>query len=220
MDASPRCSQVDIAPPPYKKNVHFDNVPPEVRVIEAGMETWRNGERADETSDEDEANADTLWRETYALASAQEEQDAADYFSTTHTTHVQPSRKKPARLATPCPQPLHRHLADTTNHMHRKPVPVRAQTMPPRVDSPFQDMSYHGASNQPRYERTLTDHSFDNFLDTKELGHTDKDMRDRRASLHPFEHLATLALRKAKKEGSKAVAFVEEKIREQQSKRR
>jgi hypothetical protein len=133
---------------------------------------------------------------------------------------VQPTRKNPVRPATPCSQHFHRHLADTTNHIHRKPVPVRAQTTPPRVDSPFQDMSYHGPSNQPRYERTLTDHSFDNFLDTKELGHTDKDMRDRRASLHPFEHLATLALRKAKKEGIKAVAFVEEKIREQQSKRR
>jgi hypothetical protein len=217
MDAPPRYSQVDIAPPPYKKNVHFDNTPPEVRVIGAGMETWRNGETADETSDEDEANADTLWRETYALASAQEEQDAADYFS---TTHVQPTRKNPVRPATPCPQPFQRQLADTTNHIVRKPIPVRAQITPPRVDSPFQDMSYHGTSNQPPYERTLTDHSFDNFLDTKELGHIDKDMRDRRASLHPFEHLVTLALRKAKKEGSKAVAFVEEKIREQQSKRR
>jgi hypothetical protein len=211
MDAPPRYSQVDIAPPPYKKNVHFDNALPEVRVIAAGMETWRNGETADETSGEDEANADTLWQETYALASAQEEQDAEDYFS---TTHVQPSRKNPARPATPC------RLADTTNHILRRPIPVRAQTTPSRADSPLQDMSYHGTSNQPRYERTLTDHSFDNFLDTKELGHTDKDMRDRRASLHPVEHLATLALRKAKKEGSKAVAFVEEKIREQQSKRR
>jgi hypothetical protein len=211
MDAPPRYSEVDIAPRPYKKNVHFDNALPEVRVIAAGMQTWRNGETADETSGEDEANADTLWRETYALASAQEEHDAADYFS---TTHVQPSHKNPARHATPC------RLADNTNHILRKPIPVRAQTTPSLADSPLQDMSYHGPLNQPRYERTLTDHSFDNFLDTKELGHTDKDMRDRRASLHPFGHLATLALRKAKKEGSKAVAFAEEKIREQQSKRR
>jgi hypothetical protein len=217
MNALPRYSDVQIAAHHYQKKVRFHDISPEVREIPAGMETWRNGDKADFTSEEDEANADTLWQDAYALATAQEEQEAADYFS---TTHVQPSRKRLARPATPGLRALHHQVTETVSHAIHKPAHYRAHTTPAWVDWPLQGVSYRETSRQPRYERTLTNHSFNSFLDTKELGHSGEDMCERRASLHPFEHMATLAFRKVKKEGSKAVAFMEEKIREQQSKKR
>jgi hypothetical protein len=208
---------VRIAAPYYQRKVRFQNILPEVHEIPAGMETWRNGDKADVTSEEDEANADTLWRDAYALATAQEEQEAADYFS---TTYVQPSRKRLARPATPGVRAIPPQVAETISHAIHKPAPSRAHTTPAWIGSPLQGVSYREPSHQPRYERTLTDHSFNTFLGTKELGYSGEDMCERRASLHPFEHTAILAFRKVKKEGSKAVAFMEEKIREQQSKKR
>jgi hypothetical protein len=66
----------------------------------------------------------------------------------------------------------------------------------------------------PRFERALTAHKFTDFLQTEELDNSDKDMRDRRASRHPFERVATLISRNAKKEGSKArINFVRSGLR-------
>jgi hypothetical protein len=217
MDAVPHYSKVCIAPSHYQKKVHFQNILLEVHEILAGLETWRNGDKGYVASDEDEANVDTLWQEAYALATAQEEQEAADYFN---TTHVRPSLKRLARPATPGLRALHYQVAETVSHGLHKPALSRAHTAHARFDSPLQAVSDRGTSNPPRYERTATDHSFHSFLGTKELGHSGEDMCSRRASLHPFEHTATLTFRKAQKEGSKVVAFMDDKIREQQCKRR
>jgi hypothetical protein len=218
MDAVPRYSKVRIAPSHYQKKVHFQNIPPEVREIPAGLETWWNGDKGYFASDEDEANADTLWQEAYALATAQEEQEAGDYSS---TAHEKPAPKRLARPATPGLRALHHQVVETVSHALHKPAFSRAHTTHARFDmSPLHAVSDRETSYPPRYERTATDHSFHSLLDTKELGHSGEDMCSRRASLHPFEHMATLAFRKAEKEGGKAVAFMEEKIRDRQSKKR
>jgi hypothetical protein len=210
MDAPPRYSQIGVLTPRYRKSVRFASESPEVHVIPSGMETWQNGEEALEVSENDRANAETLWRDSYALASAWEVQDAADYFS---AVPERVSRKQTARPATPGPQSLRRELVESMSQARQQPIPSRAYTMPAQTESRLQSRPIAGTSGQPRFERALTDHQFADFLGTEKLANTDKDMRDRRASLHPLEHIATVAFRKVRKSSTKAVALVEQKMR-------
>jgi hypothetical protein len=214
MDAPPRYSQIGALTPRYRKSVRFASESPEVYVIPFGMETWQDGDDAFNASENDRANAETLWKESYALASAWEAQDAADYFS---AVPARVSRKQTARPATPGPRSLHRGLVNSMSHARQMPVPTRAQTTPAQIESRLQSPPTVGTSGQPRFERALTDHHFADFLGIEKLANTDKDMRDRRASLHPFEHIATVAFRKVRKGSTKAVALVEQKMREKRT---
>jgi hypothetical protein len=132
MDFLPRFSQIDIPTPRYKKSVRFTSGPAEVHDIPSGMETWQNGDRALEVSENNVANAETLWKHSYALASAWEAQDAGGYFN---ATPVRASLKKLVRPATPSLQCLHREMGNSMTQPRPMPISTRAQTIPVQVGS-------------------------------------------------------------------------------------
>ncbi|EAT84853.1 hypothetical protein SNOG_07387 [Parastagonospora nodorum SN15] len=66
-------------------------------------------------------------------------------------------------------------------------------------------------ATRPRLLRPATNHLFRGFLNAEEVASGKDDMRERRASLHAFEVLATKGLHGMKKYGLKAVKMAEKR---------
>jgi hypothetical protein len=185
-------------------------------LIPEDQQTWAPDESVSPPPLWMQLRADELTEQALALAAVEEAEEAReDYFTNAH--HAQPrlvsagansprmrddpppysppdANSPPHIIANHQPQPVRRRPLPTHAHIPREFIPNRAQTAPT-----------HGGA-RPRLQRALTTHQFSDFLG-KELGDEREDMRDRRASLHPFEHVVKVMCRKAKKvveEGVKA----------------
>lgn len=150
------------------KTVAFTRFAHEVRVIPDGMGTWAEGEGSLNATPWEVDNADRLWRESYALATAMEEEKTAaaaaggpveDYFSTKHAASdinasngnglcctPTPARPKPSQLtpreyrSTPfnSSPPLSPRSGTAYHPIQRKPVPQRSHTVPRPTQNPIQ----------------------------------------------------------------------------------
>jgi hypothetical protein len=202
-------------------------------LIPEDQQTWAPNESVSPPPVWMQLRADELTEQALALAAAEEADEAReDYFTNAH--HAQPwlvsagansprmradpplysppdvnsprmrddpppyfppdANSPPHIIANHQPQPVRRRPLPTHAHIPREFIPNRVYTAPTH------------SNTRPRLQRALTTHQFSDFLG-KELGDEREDMRDRRASLHPFEHVVKVMCRKAKKvveEGVKA----------------
>lgn len=217
---------------PSPKSVSFAPTTPEVRTIPDYMGTWAHGELCYTATDEqqnDDSIGERLARESYAMASAMIAQDAAgrgggslDYSSPLPACRSKPtpglrsilknspqasdytSARKTFQVRPPTPArgPVPRPVTNFSQHVRRKPIPARAQSTL-EIQTPV---------SRPQLVRPATNHQFGDFLSPKHVSHADEGMQARRASLHPFEALATKGFHGAKKLGLKAKAMAEKKL--------
>lgn len=182
------------------------------------MDTWALGETDPAPSEYEQDNTQALSDKAYSMARAMEAQDAHGR-NRNHTRSTyrpgptpglrsclrQPAAKPRKTFQFSQPAPVARAVTGYTSNIRRKPVPVRAMS----------SMATPAPAPRQRLLRAATNHQFGDFLGADELARQEKDdMRERRASPHPFEALATKGLHSAKKYGLKAVKLAEQKLSE------
>jgi hypothetical protein len=206
-----------------RKSVSFSHTLPDVHLIPLDSASWAEGEHADEPTQYEVDHAADLARSSLALATALDEEEAVGVEVWVHDSPNSArtacrlsyeSMERPASL-------LHTvrksHAPDCNSPTSRQALPTRAYTT--REDFPQRVDSHHDCEPRPRLQRAATTHQFGDFLDDRKMHHKGERISDRRASLHPFEHLATMAFRKTKKEAVKVAALLEEKLKERKAKR-
>ncbi|KAH3985377.1 hypothetical protein HBI82_033240 [Parastagonospora nodorum] len=200
---------------PKTKAVTFTTSAPEVRRVPDYMGSWAVGELDECVSDTIRARGRALADESYAMAEAMEAKEGQT--SSQHATY----RPGPTPGLRSCirghngatgakhkivfqfsqPALVTQAVAGFSSEIRRKPVPARAMSS---IQTPQ-------LAIRPRLLRPATNHLFRGFLNAEEVASGKDDMRERRASLHAFEVLATKGLHGMKKYGLKAVKMAEKR---------